>query len=255
MRILILAAGYGTRLYPLTLKVAKPLINVNGVPVINFLMDKVSGIRKRFPVEELRIVANNKFYESFITWQKEYNIDINIINDGSNSPDDALGAVGDISLAIEGELSDWLVLGGDNLFEDDLIEFIEFAQRKKPHPSIGLYDIRGMGEASRFGIVNVDDQKEITNFQEKPENPLSTLAACCVYFFPKESLDLIEVFISQDGNVDTSGKYIEWLVKERKVFGHTLRGKWIDIGDFQALKLAEKEVKENNFSHSLNRNN
>jgi len=255
MRILILAAGYGTRLNPLTLKVAKPLIGINGIPVINFLMDKVSGISERFPVEELRIVANNKFYESFIAWQKEYNIDANIINDGSNSPEDALGAVKDISLAINGECSDWLILGGDNLFEDDLIEFIEFAQRKKPYFSIGLCDLKDMREASRFGIVNLNSQKEIINFQEKPKNPLSTLAACCVYFFPKESSDLIQVFISQNKNVDASGKYIEWLVKEKKVFGHTLRGKWIDIGDFKALRLAEKEVKENNFSYSNNRTN
>ena len=255
MRILILAAGYGTRLNPLTLKVAKPLIDINGIPVINFLMDKVAGIGKRFPVEELRIVANNKFYKSFTAWQKEYNIDVNIINDGSNSPEDALGAVKDMSLAIDGEFSDWLVLGGDNLFEDDLIEFIEFAQRKKPYSSIGVCDLKDIREASRFGIVNLDSQKEIIDFQEKPKNPLSTLAACCVYFFPKESLDLIEVFISQNENVDASGKYIEWLVKEKKVFGYTLRGKWIDIGDFEALRLAEKEVKENNFSYFNNRTN
>jgi len=255
MRILILAAGYGTRLHPLTLKVAKPLISVNGIPVINFLIDKISGIRKRFSVEELQIVTNNKFYESFITWQKDYNIDANIINDGSSHPDEALGAVNDINLAVDGISSDWLVLGGDNLFEDNLIEFLEFAQRKNPYPSIGLYDVKDIREASRFGIVSMDGQKEIANFWEKPENPQSTLAASCVYFFPKESLGSIKVFVSQHDDPDASGKYIEWLVKKEKVFGHTLKGKWIDIGSFEALKSAQEEVKDNNFNHFHNKTN
>ena len=240
MRIAILAAGYGTRLYPLTLKVAKPLIPVNKKPMVNFLTDKIKFLSNTFDIEEIRIVVNNKFYKSFLAWKKKYKIKAKIINDGSNSNDDRLGAIKDMKLAIDGTKSDWLVLGGDNLFEDNLADFIVFAFSKKPFSTIGLYDVKSKKAATRFGIVGLNKNKRIVKFQEKPKKPASTLAASCVYFFPKKSLKLLNTFTKNNSNVDASGKYIGWLSKEDKVFGYTLEGKWIDIGHFDSLKEAEK---------------
>jgi len=243
MHIAILAAGYGTRLYPLTKRIAKPLVLVNNKPMINYLVDKIKGLADSFPVDEVRIVVNNKFHKKFLAWKKKYKVKAKILNDGSNSPEDKLGAIKDMRFAIGKTKEDWLVLGGDNLFQDDLLGFIKFAKEKKPYPSIGLYDVKCKRMATRFGVVMLNKEKRISKFQEKPKKPLSTLAASCVYFFPKQSLQLFDSFISNNGSVDASGKYIAWLSKESKVFGYTLGGKWIDIGHFDSLKQAEREFK------------
>lgn len=241
MRITILAAGYGTRLYPLTLKVAKPLVLINNKPIINFLFDKLKGLDKYFPLGEVTVVANNKFYKSFLVWKKKYRISAKIINDGSNSPEDRLGAIKDMKLALGRKKTDWLILGGDNLFEDDLINFVKFARKNSPYPSIGFYDVKSKKVATRFGVVKLNNRRQIVRFQEKPRNPISTLAASCIYYFPKHSLGVLNEFIKNNKNVDASGKYIEWLAKESKVFGYTLKGDWIDIGHFDSLKEAKEK--------------
>ncbi|MCK4912910.1 MAG: hypothetical protein KAS05_04220, partial [Candidatus Omnitrophica bacterium] len=211
---------------------------------VNYLFDKIAGIVNNFGVDEVRVVVNNKFYKSFLAWRKKYKIKVKIINDGSNNPNDRLGAIKDMKFAIGKTKADWLVLGGDNLFDDDLLGFIEFAKSKKPYPSVGLYDVKSKKKATRFGVVQLNQRKRIAEFQEKPKKPFSTLAASCVYFFPKQSLNSFESFIKQNGNVDASGKYIAWLSKVSKVFGYTLSGKWIDIGHFDSLKQAEEEFKQ-----------
>lgn len=243
MHVAILAAGYGTRLYPLTLKVAKPLIPINNKPIINFLIDKIEALSKDFSIEGISVVVNNKFYKSFCDWKKEFGIKADIINDGSNSPDDRLGAVGDLKLAIGRNKTDWLILGGDNLFEDDLAEFLRFALDKRPSCSLGIYDVKYKSAARRFGVVLLNGRNRVLRLQEKPSKPVSTLAASCVYFFPKQSLNLLDLFVSTTKKVDASGKYIEWLAQKDKVFGYVLKGKWIDIGHFDNLKTAEKEFK------------
>lgn len=243
MRIAILAAGYGTRLYPLTKRIAKPLVPVNNKPMINYLIDKIKILGKSFPVEEARIVVNNKFYKSFLVWKKKYRLRVKVLNDGSTSPEDRLGAIKDMKFALRQTKADWLVLGGDNLFQDDLVKFIKFAKKKAPYPSIGLYDVKSKKMATRFGVVGLNKVKRIIKFQEKPKRPLSTLAASCVYFFPSQSLHLLDSFIAENENADASGRYIAWLSEESKVFGYTLEGKWIDIGHLDSLKQAEKEFK------------
>lgn len=243
MRIIILAAGYGTRLYPLTYRVAKPLIPINGKPIINFLLDKIDGLSKDFPIKEIIIVANNKFYKKFLKWKKKYRLKVSVFNDGSNSPDDRRGAVRDIKFAMGKKKGDWLILGGDNLFENNLKGFLNFSLSKNCAPCIGLFDVKSKKEASRFGIVKLNKESRVIDFQEKPKKPASTLAATCIYYFPQPSLRFLNAFISKSEWVDASGKYIGWLAKNTKVYGHKLKGRWLDIGHFDSLKLAKKSFK------------
>ncbi|MBP7088684.1 MAG: nucleotidyltransferase family protein [Candidatus Omnitrophica bacterium] len=243
MRVAILAAGYGTRLYPLTLQIAKPLVKINNKPIINFLIEKIEILKKKTRIEEIRIVVNSKFYKDFLSWKKEYGIKAKILNDGSTSPQDMLGAVRDIKFAIGNSKSDWLIIGGDNLFEDDLIEFVKLAKDKKSHSIIGLYDVKDKKTASRFGIVALNENMQVVRLQEKPDNPSSTLAATCIYFFPKESLNFLETMLKENNQVDAAGRYIAWLSEKTKVFGYTLQGKWIDIGHFDSLEEAKKYFK------------
>jgi glucose-1-phosphate thymidylyltransferase len=240
MRILILAAGYGTRLYPLTLDLPKSLVPIGNKPLMNFLIEKIYNLKKIFIIEELTVVSNNKFYGYFLEWKKKYMVNANIMNDGSNSPQDRLGAVKDIKFAIGNKKDDWLVLGGDNLFEDDLVKFIELSYLKKPSPCIGLYDVADKKLASRYGVVKTDSRKKIVGFAEKPKNPFSTLIATCIYFFPKETLDFLDNFLSSETNTDAAGKYIAWLAKQTKVYGYTLKGNWLDIGQKDSLIEAER---------------
>ncbi|MCM8819797.1 MAG: nucleotidyltransferase family protein [Candidatus Omnitrophica bacterium] len=241
MRVLILAAGYGTRLYPLTLELPKPLIKIKNKPIINFLIDKILTLEKYFKIEDVRVVTNNKFYNTFLEWKNIYKINAKIFNDGTNSPQDRLGAIKDIQFAIETINDDWLIIGGDNLFEDTLVEFLKFSQKNKPYVTIGVCKLKNKKDASKFGIVELDANGCILRFEEKPKIPFSDLAASCIYFFPKESLYLLKEFLDSKKNTDASGKYISWLVKNNKVFGYILNGRWFDIGHFEILKMVEKE--------------
>ncbi|UCD15678.1 MAG: nucleotidyltransferase family protein [Candidatus Omnitrophota bacterium] len=240
MRVIILAAGYGTRLYPLTLDLPKPLICINNKPIINFLIDKIEDLRNYYSIEETKLVSNNKFYNKFLAWKKEYKVEIQILNDGSTSPEDRLGAVRDIKFAIDGKGGDWLVLGGDNLFEDNLRGFLEFGLKKKPYPCIGIYDVKDKSAACHYGVTELDSGNQIVSFEEKPKNPKSTLAATCVYFFPQDSLKLFDSFFSQVKASDASGEYIKWMVDKTRVYGYIFEKKWFDIGGSDALKMAEK---------------
>ncbi|MDD5195991.1 MAG: nucleotidyltransferase family protein [Candidatus Omnitrophica bacterium] len=242
MRILILAAGYGTRLYPLTLNAPKPLIPINGKPVINFLLDKVKNFDSRC-VKEIKVVCNGKFYKKFLRWKKNYGNKIKIVNDGSNSPEERLGAIKDIKFGIGAVKDDWLILGGDNLFEDPLSDFLKFSEKVEAHPVIGVHKLKSKKLASRFGVVVMNKDGRIEEFLEKPKEPPTNLVASCIYYFPKESLDFLDTFLAINANADASGQYIAWLIRQVNVFGYVLKGDWLDIGHYDALRLAEKKFK------------
>lgn len=243
MRIIILAAGYGTRLYPVTLNLPKPLICINNKPIINFLLDKTDELRWGYPVKEIKIVTNNKFYRNFLDWKNKYNAAAEIVNDCSTCPGDKLGAVKDIRFALNGKKGDWLVLGGDNLFEDDLLGFVEFAYKKKSFPCVGLYDIKNKKLASDYGVVKIDSLNRIVEFEEKPKVPASTLVATCIYFFPQRSLKLLDLFISQKTDNDASGEYIKWMGENTKVYGYVFKRGWFDVGSKDALSEAERKFR------------
>jgi glucose-1-phosphate thymidylyltransferase len=243
MRIVILAAGYGTRLYPLTINLPKPLVPINGVPVIDFLITKSEFLSKCFPVKEIRVVCNNKFYDHFLTWKKERKAPVTIINDGSNTPEDRLGAIKDISVGIGRTGDDWLVLGGDNLFEDPLTKFLCYAHTHRDAPVIGVHRLNSKKSASRFGVVRLDRRGRIIDFLEKPSEPPTALVASCIYYFPRASLPSLERFLVTERNTDASGKYIAWLAQQTAVFGYVLAGRWMDIGHYDALRAAEKKFR------------
>jgi glucose-1-phosphate thymidylyltransferase len=235
MKIIILAAGYGTRLYPLTKNLPKPLLNVCGGPAINFLTAKIDKLKRYFPVTQIRVVTNNRFAGHFKRWKAKYGIDAEIVNDGSTSPENRLGAIGDIGFAINSFDSDWLVLGGDNLFDDDLMGFIKFAYTRRPFVTVGLHDLGDKEKASHFGIVEINREKRIIKFTEKPQCPATTIAAACIYFMPAESLLLLKKFLDSGHSRDAAGKYIEWLIGQTNVFGKLLAGQWWDIGHKEVL--------------------
>ncbi|HOY09697.1 MAG TPA: nucleotidyltransferase family protein [Candidatus Omnitrophota bacterium] len=242
MRVLILAAGYGTRLYPLIKDTAKPLLQIASRPLIDYLLEK---IRPLPALREVVVVTNEKFYADFQDWatlHKDFPVPITVMNDGTTSPEDRLGAVGDTLFVLKhlrGQ-DDLFVLGGDNLFDYALEEFIRFAHGKAPHASIGLYDIGDIKEASKFGVVQMDAQNRIQVFEEKPPHPRSTLIAMCSYFFPVQSQALISDYVAELNKTDKAGDYIHWLTETDTVFGFKFQGKWYDIGSIETYQKAQE---------------
>ena len=245
MKVLILAGGYGTRLYAVTKDTPKPLLDISGKPLINYLTEKIQNASD---LSEVIVVTNHKFYDTFQDWAKEnadFPAPIVVINDGTTSPENRLGSVGDMQYVLQQHNidEDLLVLGGDNLFDYALDEFIVFAQEKAPAVTIGLYDIGSLENASLFGVVELGDDGRIKIFEEKPENPRSTLIAMCSYYFPKDSLGLIDEYIRETNRTDKAGDYIRWLVEKGCVYGFQFNGTWYDIGSPESLKEAQEKFK------------
>ena len=243
MKVLILAAGYGTRLYPLVVDTPKPLLEVKGRYLIDYTLDKVGGLKG---LSEVLVVTNNKFFEVFQNWAKEhakFPAKITVINDGTKSPDDRLGSVGDINFVINDQeiKEDLLVVGGDNLFDDDLQEYFKFAQGRIPEATIGVYDIHNIKEATKFGVVDIDKYGKIISFEEKPEKPKSSLIAMCVYYFPKGKVGCVADYLKQSNKADKAGDYIRWLSQQGNVYAFQFRGKWYDIGSIEAYREAQEQ--------------
>ncbi len=242
MKVLILGAGYGTRLYPVVKDTPKPLLDIGGKALIYHLLQKVAVIPG---LSEVIVVTNDKFFGMFQLWarqNKKFPVPIRVLNDGTMSPEDRLGSVGDIQYVLDNAAidDDLLVLGGDNLFDFSLDEYAAFARNNPLAVTIGLYDIGSLKDATRFGVVEMDAAGRITNFQEKPTKPKSTLIAMCLYYLPKGALGTVASYIRETGQTDKAGDYIQWMVNKTAVFGFRFQGKWYDIGSVESLREAQE---------------
>jgi glucose-1-phosphate thymidylyltransferase len=237
---IILAAGYATRLYPLTLGIPKPLLRIKpDKTVLDMIVDRLVSLKK---VRRVTIVTNRKFSEDFRAWARSYprRDMVAIEDDGTRSNDDRLGAVGDIYYVVKKKKikDDVLVIGGDNLFGRPFEGFVDFARRRAPLASLGLFDLKTRKNAGRFGVVNVDRAGRVVRFEEKPDHPASTLVATCLYYFPASTLKDLETYtLDETTSNDASGNYIRWLMEKSGVYGFTLKeGHWFDIGHLDSYK-------------------
>jgi len=240
MKVLFLCAGYATRLYPLTLNKPKPLLPVGGRPILDYLLEKVKKIDE---VDEVYVVTNNKFFKNFEEWakSKKERFNIKVFNDRTLTNETRLGAVGDMQFVIDKvELhDDLLVIAGDNLFEFELKNFINYT--KDRGITIAARYIENLEDMKRYGEVKVDKDNKIIYLKEKPESPQSHLAASCIYFFPKETIFLIGEYLKEGNNPDQPGRYIEWLYKKEPVYVYEFKEKWYDIGNMEQYKKADEE--------------
>ena len=243
MNALILAAGYATRLYPLTLNKAKPLLEVGGKPIIEWLLDNLADVPG---LGTVYIVTNAKFAGDFQNWANGYQeqhreITIKIINDGSKSDDDKLGAIGDINLVLMRENltdEDLLVIAGDNLFQQPLSDFVNVA--KHSAATVAVHDVGNLEVMKKYGTVTVDKSGVITNFEEKPEKPKSTLAAVALYYYSRDMLPLFTTYLAAGNNPDQPGLFLQWLYTRKPVNTFEIKGRWLDIGSKETLKSADE---------------
>lgn len=224
MRVLILAGGFATRLWPITLFWPKPLLPVAGVPIIDHIL--------RLIPEELLPVAvntNRRFAQDFFAWAKGKPVDL--VVEEVRSEEEKLGAVGSLAHLV-GKLDlqeDLLVIGGDNLLDIDLRSFLAASEG---HPCVALYDLGDSQRAARRYGVAVVEGGWIVEFQEKPENPRSPLASTACYFFPKEVLPLLSTYLAQaPAGKDAPGYFLAWLSQRFPLRAYTEVREWLDIGD------------------------
>jgi glucose-1-phosphate thymidylyltransferase len=242
MKAIILAAGYATRLWPLTKNTPKPLLDIKGKPIIEYIINHILEIPE---INEIIVVTNEKFSLAFEQWANSFKckIPITIINDMTTSNDDRLGAVGDMHYAIKEKkiAEEILVIAGDNLFEYKLSDFYNYYKKIK-FSAVACRDMGSKEEvAGKFGVVETDSKGKITNFEEKPKNPKTTLASTACYIFTKEDVNEIHSFIEAGNQPDNSGDFIRWLSRHKPVYAWIFKEKWYDIGTFESLGKARSE--------------
>jgi len=243
MNVLILAAGYATRLYPLTEKKAKPLLEVEGKPMIEWVLDNLGPIPD---IDTIYVVTNDKFATNFQEWADGYanfhpKIKFKIVNDGSRSDDDKLGAIGDIRLVIDREnltQAPLIVVAGDNLFSEPLDDFA--AAAKGSAAMLATYDVGDLEAMKKYSAIQTDAHGVITRFEEKPEKPETTLTGIALYYFAPETLELFTTYIAAGNNPDQPGRFIQWLYSRLPVKTYQIKGTWYDIGSKETLERANE---------------
>jgi glucose-1-phosphate thymidylyltransferase len=240
MKVIILAAGYATRLYPLTLNQPKPLLPVAGKPMIEHVLDNlaVPGI------DRVYVVTNNKFADHFQKWADTYRaskskIDFTVVNDKSTDDTNKLGAIGDLHLVLTSQKvdDDIIVVAGDNLFSQKLDGFVHFANEKKA-PVLAVYDVGNLEEIKKYNSITVAADGKITFFEEKPKQPTSTLTGIALYYYPKSTLPLIHQYIAEKNNPDQPGRLVQWLYPKTPFYTWRVPGLWFDIGSKETLEEA-----------------
>ena len=244
MKAIILAAGYGTRLKQITRHTPKPFTLVARKSIVQHIIEKIVKIPH---LDEIIIVTNNFFNQFVLNWVTDFTalepkikIPIKVLNDGTNTNEERLGAVGDIHFTVMSENidDDIFVIGGDNLFEFNILDFYKFFI-KKGSSVVALHRFEEKSKvAGKFGIALIDNNSKIIEFEEKPENPKSLLASTACYFFTKADVKELEQCIAEKRKPDNLGDFIKWLSEKGDVYGFVFSEKWIDIGSPEQLNEA-----------------
>jgi glucose-1-phosphate thymidylyltransferase len=243
MKVIILAAGYATRLYPLTLTQPKPLLPVAGQPMIEYVLDNLAPIGG---IDRIYVVTNDKFAGHFTRWSEDYRahkakLNFTIVNDHSTDDSNKLGAIGDIHFVLTSQnvADDIIVVAGDNLFSEKLPDFGRFC-REKNAPVLAVYDVGNLEEIKKYNSITLDGTGRITFFEEKPKHPTSTLTGIALYFYPRATLPLIKQYIADGNNADQPGRFVQWLYTRQPVYTWKVPGLWYDIGSKETLEEANR---------------
>lgn len=239
MKCLILAAGYATRLYPLTENFPKPLLEVQGKAILDWLIDDIDGLGL---VDEYIVVSNHKFAHHFEAWKQHKSQKITVVDDGTSSNETRLGAVRDIQFAIEacGLDDDLLVMAGDNLLDFSLTKFITFAKGKKSS-CIMRYFEASQQRLQKCGVVTIAEDDRVIQMEEKPAQPKSNWCCPPFYFYTREDARLVKKGMEEGCGVDAPGSYIAWLCSQTAVYAMEMPGKRYDIGNLESYQKVQEE--------------
>ena len=236
---IILAAGYATRMYPLTLNFPKPLLEVGGKKIIDHLLED----GERSGVERFVVVSNHKFISLFREWA-EGKENVMVLDDGSVDNEHRIGAVKDIEFAIEkaGINDDTLILAGDNVLDFSLSSFIEYGKAKGTS-CIMRHRESDKARLSKTGVVTIDQSDLVLSMEEKPKEPKSEWAVPPFYYYVKEDLPLIKEGIENGCGTDAPGSFVSYLAERRPVHAFLMPGKRFDVGSIEGYEKIRKEYK------------
>lgn len=213
---------------------------VDGRPLLSFTIKNLSEIKE---IDRIYVVTNDKFNENFLKWKQEEDDRIEIVNDGTKTNEERLGGVMDFALALEKCDDDILVVLGDNYFNFPLKRFVEYFQENK-RICVALHDLKDMEKAKRFGVLQTE-RNRIVGFEEKPENPKSTLISTGCYLFPKKELENIWEYIKSNKNKEGIGYMIKDFIEQgRELNGFVFEEDWHDIGTIEDYEKIKKDIEE-----------
>jgi glucose-1-phosphate thymidylyltransferase len=240
----VLAAGYATRLRPLTDRIAKPLLPLAGRPMLDYLADKIDDVEA---VGALHVVTNARFAPNFQAWARERSgrLPVRVHDDGTSSNSDRLGAIGDLRFVIESAGlagDDLLVVAGDNLFDFSLSDMVGF-WRDRGGSAVGVHDVGDLALAREYGVVELDPDDRVVSLVEKPEQPAGTLVSIAAYLFGAEHAALVRDYLDEGNAPDQPGRFVVWLYPRVPVFGYRFQGDWLDIGDRAQLLEADNRMR------------
>jgi glucose-1-phosphate thymidylyltransferase len=246
LKAIVLAAGYATRLYPLTLDQPKHLLEVGGRPILERLLGQLAEVEG---LDHVYVATNAKFADRFrgfaASWEGPF--ELTVVDDGTTSDEDKLGAIGDLVLVIrqEGIDEDLLVAAGDSIFGDPgLADFARLGLAQGA-PVTAVKDVGELEAVKRYSAITADADGRITAFEEKPQQPVSTLAGIALYFYPRSALPLIGRYLEEGNNPDQPGRLVEWMYERTPFYVWQVPGRWYDIGSPETLEQADREFSQN----------
>lgn len=241
MKCLILAAGYATRLYPLTENFPKPLLKVGEKTILDWLIDDIDGAGL---VDEFVVISNHKFAHHFVDWAASKSQKITVVDDGTSSNETRLGAVCDVQFAIDqlGLDDDMLVIAGDNVLDFSLQKFVRYASDHGT-PAIMRYYEQSEARLHKCGVVTIDENDVITSMEEKPSEPKSHWCCPPFYYYTKEAAGWVKRAIESGCGTDAPGSFIAWLAGQTPVHAMEMPGSRYDIGNLQSYEQVQKDYK------------
>ncbi len=238
MKCLILAAGYATRLYPLTENFPKPLLDVGGMSILDRLLDDID---KSGRVDEYVVISNHKFYKCFTDWAEKKELNITVLDDGTSTNETRLGAVKDMDFALK-ELrikDDVLVIAGDNLLDFSLTKFIDYALARNASCIMRYYE-PDEKKLLKCGVVTVDDNDLIVNMTEKSPTPETHWCCPPFYYYTQADAGLVEKGIEAGCGTDAPGSFVAWLCKQTRVYAMEMPGRRYDVGNLERYERIRK---------------
>ena len=244
MKSIVLAAGYATRLYPLTENFPKPLLEVAGKSILDHLLDDIDTIEE---IDEHIIISNHKFAHHFENWKKTCNLKnpVTIIDDGSISNETRLGAVKDIQFAIDslGLNDDLLIVAGDNMLDFSFRPFVDLFHEK--NSAVVMCDfVEDVNALRRSGVMIPDENFRVISMEEKPQDPKSNWCVGPFYIYKKDELHLIKQGIEDGCGTDAPGSFVSYLCEKTDVYALRLPGKRYDIGTLESYEEVKKIFEE-----------
>lgn len=241
MKCMILAAGYATRLYPLTENFPKPLLEVQGKTILDWLIDDVDSSGQ---IDEYVVISNHKYVHHFDAWVKTKTQKITVVDDGTDSNENRLGAVKDIQFAIDelGLDDDMLVIAGDNLLDFSLTKFVDYACGKKASCVMRYYEPSDQ-RLLKCGVVTIGENDRILRMTEKSPNPETHWCCPPFYYYTKADTRLVQKGIEAGCGTDAPGSYIAWLCTQAPVYAMEMPGSRYDIGNLESYNQVQKIYK------------